>query len=228
MHGTDIATLRGELSTFSTSSADDVRAAEPGSPLPGEAADERLRVLQAVLSIASVGGYGALSLPLILSMAGVPRRSFNASFASPEDAFVVAHDRCVEQLLRAVRAAIDPEQAPGQQLRQGVQAAAAYLVADPARADALMLEVHVAGGRALRSQEEAVDVLVGQVRAVLGRAGIDDPQARRVASLGIGALREAIRARIARGELHLLPDVVGELVDAAFPLRSPTSATCRI
>ncbi len=219
MYGRDTAGSRWELSTHT--------AVSSGGGLVGGGAvagarsrTQRRQVLQAVLSIASIGGYESLSVSLILRTSGVPRRDFNAWFASPEDAFVAAHEQCMGQLVRVVRSAVDLADDPEQQLRQGLGAAVAYLVADPARADAVVLEVHVAGHRAVRSQESSLDDLVAAVRSVLIRTGIEEPIARRVARFGVGALREAIRTRVARGELHTLPGVVGELAAAAFPLRT--------
>ncbi|MBF6620102.1 MAG: TetR/AcrR family transcriptional regulator [Patulibacter sp.] len=180
-----------------------------------------------MLSITSASGYGALSVSEIIRTSGVSRRGFNAWFAGPEDAFVAAHDQCMGQLVDAVRAAIDADGVPEHQLRRGLQAAIEYVVADPARADAVLLEVHAAGHRAQRSQEAAVQELVAEAHAVLVRFGLEEPVARRLAPLGIGAVREAIRTRMTRGELHTLPGVVGELADAAFPLRSLDPSDCR-
>lgn len=204
-----------ELSTVSTELRDGDRR--------GISADERdrtqqYRVLQAVLRIASVGGYDSLSVAQVMRTSGVTRRGFNTAFASLEDAFVAAHDRCMEQLIDAVRAAIDVDDPPERQLRRGLEAAVAYLVADPARADAMLIEVHVAGHRARRQHETAVQQLTSEARGVLVRCGLETAMAERLASLGIGAVREAIRSRMSRGELHTLPAVTGDLADAAFPL----------
>lgn len=222
MTSTDHGEITGapwELATFTTGPRDRIEPSAASSTHEERERVQRHRVLQAVLSIASVGGYGTLSTALILRTAEVPRRSFNAWFSTAEEAFLVAHARCLEQLGGAVRAAIETGGGPEHRLRQGLRAAVEHLVADPARADAMVLEAHVAGRRALRQNEAAIEALVVEVHALLVQAGLADPVAHRMALTGVGALREVIRARIVRGELHTLPTVVGELVEAAFPLR---------
>lgn len=218
-----------ELSTVSGAIGDVDRPPGTGHRVADRALSQR-RVLQAVLSIVAVSGYGSLSVATIIRTSGVSRRGFNMCFSSSEEAFVAAHDQCMGQLVGVVRSAIDVDDVPEQQLRRGLRAAVDYLIADPARAEAVLMEVHVAGHRARKSHEHAVEALVTEAYSVLVRCGFDEPLARRLSRLGIGALREAIRSRITRGELRTLPAVVDELSDAAFPLRAigaprPLSAT---
>lgn len=218
MGGADTTESQWELSTYAA--PPDSVTSEQIHRLGRAAASPQYRmILQSVLMITSAGGYGALSAGEIIRTSGVSRRGFNAWFGTAEEAFVAAHDQCMDQMVRAIRTAIDDDGVPEAQLRRGLRAVVEYLVADPARADAMLIEVHAAGQRALRSHEAAVEQIVTEARGVLLRAGLESDLAWQLARFGIGALREAIRARMARGELHTLPHVVEELVDAAFPLR---------
>lgn len=215
MGGTDNPEGRWELSTFSVPPKGDT-----ARPNGGSAERRQHRVLQAALSIVSSGGYERLSTRLIVSTSGVSRRGFNAWFSTAEEAFVAAHDQCMDQMIGAATSAIEEAEQPEDQLREGFRAVTEYLVADPARADAMLIEIYAAGYGALRRHEAAVERLVLEAEAVLERAGLDEPLARHLARFGIGALREAIRTRMVRGELHTLPDLVTELADAAFPLQT--------
>lgn len=219
MYGTQTTGTSWELTSFGIGSVGRSGTAVDGSTRTERERAQRHRILQAVLSIASIGGYGTLSAALILRTADVPRRAFNTWFSTAEDAFVASHARCIEQLGAAVRAGIDPDGDPMQRLRQGLEAAVEHLIADPARAYVIVVEAHVAGGEALRQNESAIEAIVAEVHELLVQAGVADPAAERIARTGVGALRETFRARIARGELHVLPAVAGTLVEAAFPLR---------
>lgn len=184
--------------------------------------EQRARILDATLSIASVAGYSEMSIAAILAYADVQRRTFNALFRDKEDAFLTAYRAVVRELSAALAAADDPSADASSRVSAGLTAAIAFLRADPVRAEIVALEVHVAGPNAVGLLRDAVAALVDRTTALLTDAGVDDAlRARLQAELAIGALHDVLRSAVFRGELDRLPALVPDLARTAFPALAP-------
>lgn len=182
---------------------------------------QRSRILDATLSIATVAGYAELSIASILALAQVQRRTFNGMFGGKEDAFLAAYRDLVGQLAGQLVAAYDAEAAPSERVVDCLDAVVTFLLADPVRAEFVLLEVHAAGVNAVGLQRSALDVLVDRTAAMLAEAGVgDDGRARLGAEFAIGAVHETLRASMHRGELDRLPEQTPDLARAAFPMLS--------
>lgn len=186
---------------------------QPVGPSP-----QQLRILRATMCVTAVGGYSSLSTAAITAVAGVSRPTFRRWFASPEAALLAVHDACVAQLSRRIEETDDADLSASERLEAWLATTVDYLTADPVRAETLMVEVHSVGSIVLSAQEEALAVLIARVADVLIAEGIGPVHARRGARLGIGAVRDALRTRIALGLLDELPSLVPELAAAAFPM----------
>lgn len=189
------------------------------SPRTALARQQRARILDATLNIASVAGYAELSITSILTLAQVQRRTFNGMFAGKEDAFLAVYQEVVRELAVQLSAAYDADAAPSDRVVACLHAAVAFLLADPVRAEFVMREVHVAGANAVDLQQAAVEVIVDRTAAMLAEVGVGDAgRARLGAEFAVGAVHDALRSSLHRGELDRLPELVPDLARAAFPM----------
>lgn len=188
--------------------------------------DQRARILDATLSIASVAGYGEMSIAAILGLAGVQRRTFNAMFRGKEHAFLAAYGTLVRELTLRIARADDPAADPSVRVARCVATTVDYLRADPVRAEILLLEVHAVGPSAVALLQALVDRFVDGATALLAEPGVDDGlPARLRAELGVGAMHDVLRAAVFRGELDRLPTLAPQLARTAFPaLAAPALA----
>jgi AcrR family transcriptional regulator len=188
--------------------------------------DQRARILDATLSIASVAGYAEMSIAAILGLAGVQRRTFNAMFRGKEDAFLAAYGTLVRELTFRIARSDDPDTDPPVRVARCVATTIDYLRADPVRAEILLLEVHAVGPSAVALLQALVDRFVDGATALLAEPGVDDDlPARLRAELGVGAVHDVLRAAVFRGELDRLPALAPQLARTAFPaLAAPAFA----
>lgn len=178
----------------------------------------RDRILDATLNIVGVAGYSELSVSSITELAGVTRQAFYALYESPEAAFLDTYRDAVGGMLEQLAATHDAECEPDVGLSQGLEAAVDYLVAEPVRAALVLVEVHAAGAAAVEIQQRALNAVTDGVVELLERSGIARVDAERGARFGVGAVNEALRARITRGDLQDLAAIVPDLSATAFPM----------
>lgn len=178
----------------------------------------RDRILDATLNIVGVAGYSELSVSSITDLAGVTRQAFYALYESPEAAFIDTYRDAIGGMLERLGATHDVESDPAGGLIKGIEVAIDYLVAEPVRAALVLVEVHAAGAAAVEIQQRALNAVVGGVTELLERSGISTIDAQRGAQFGVGAVNEALRARITRGDLQDLASIVPDLSATAFPM----------
>lgn len=178
----------------------------------------RDRILDATLNIVGIAGYSELSVSSITELAGVTRQAFYALYESPEAAFLDTYRDAIGGLLERIAATRDAEADLDTGLLDGIEAAVGYLVAEPVRAALLLVEVHAAGAAAVELQQKALSAVVAGTAEMLEGSGIDPLNAARGARFGVGAINEALRTRITRGDLQDLPAIVPDLRVTAFPM----------
>lgn len=178
----------------------------------------RDRILDATLNIVGVAGYSDLSVSSITELAGVTRQAFYALYESPEAAFLDTYREAVGGMLEQLAATHDAECESDVGLTRGLEAAVEYLVAEPVRAALVLVEVHAAGAAAVEIQQRALNAVADGVAELLERSGIARLDAERGARFGVGAVNEALRARIARGDLQDLAAIIPDLSATAFPM----------
>lgn len=178
----------------------------------------RDRILDATLNIVGVAGYPELSVSSITELAGVTRQAFYALYESPEAAFLDTYRDAINGLLAQLAATHDAESEPDRGVIRGLEAAVDYLVAEPVRAALVLVEVHAAGAAAVEIQQRALNAVADGAAELLERSGVPAIDAERGARFGVGAVNEALRARITRGDLHDLASIVPDLSATAFPM----------
>lgn len=175
------------------------------------ARNQRERIIAAVAQVASVHGYGEMSVQHIVREAGVSRRTFYEQFKNKDQAFLAAYDGASGLLIASIRHAIDAESTPETKVSAGFGAFLELLAASPAFAKMCIVEVLAAGPEAIarraRTMEEFTRMFEEGAQEALG----DAAPSPLIAETIVGGVYETVYRRIARGEtaelLKLLPDL---------------------
>ena len=183
-----------------------------GQPRDPLAARQRERILDATERLIAERGCAGVSIEAIVKLARVSSVTFYEHFAGKEECFVAAFERAVEETRGELREAVPDELPWPEQVRAGLEALLAAIVAEPARARMCLVEAGV-GGPELRARfDAALDAAAPKLRE--GRA-LDSsppglPETLEEATLGGIAwlLRERLEEDDADGVEALLPRLV--------------------
>jgi AcrR family transcriptional regulator len=179
---------------------------------------QRERILLATLEVAGDSGFQALTVDQIIAAAGVSRRTFYDHFANRDAAFVAAYDAVVDRVLAHVGDACTEADGFADRLHRGLEALVDVLVAEPAIARAVVVEVLAssAPGPARR------DKVLRRFASMLDEAAADTPPGRSrptsplTASTVVGGINEVVATRLVRGHAAELPSLVPDLVYSAL------------
>jgi AcrR family transcriptional regulator len=184
------------------------------------ARNQRERIIAAVAQVASVHGYGEMSVQHIVREAGVSRRTFYEQFKNKDQAFLAAYDGASALLMASIRTALDAESAPETKVSAGFGAFLELLAASPAFAKMCIVEVLAAGPEAIarraRTMEEFTSMFEEEFKVV--REGADEISSPSplIAETIVGGVYETVYRRIARGETTELPKLLPDLVESAL------------
>src|SRR5947209_1291272 len=115
-------------------------------------ANQRERILDAIVDVTSLAGYASMSVEDIIATAGVSRRTFYDTFSSKEDAFLAALDAVAAQVVDRVRAASSINESFCGCVRDCLAAVLGFVVEEPRYA--LIVEVLAAGPGAIQRRNE--------------------------------------------------------------------------
>ncbi len=161
------------------------------------ARSQRTRLIQAVSVSVAEKGYAATTLNEVIKHARVSRTTFYERFADKEDLFVAAYERSVRAHVRAIVEAFRQHDETLPALGAGARAYLQVLADEPAFTRAFIVEVRLAGRRALETHDRLMGMyagLLGHVASLLdrehpGRAPISEPVLR-AATAGVENLVE--------------------------------------
>ncbi len=162
--------------------------------------DERTRLLQAVLRLATRENYRELSGPQIADEANVPIDAFCELFASKSECFLAALDMIGDELLAL---AADPDLVSTdwpRAVRRVLAELMRYLADHPLHARTLAQEAFFAGKDALDRTVE----LSRSIATLLTEGGPARPQGGLTAEAVAGAIWHTIRCQVAGGRIQLL------------------------
>ena len=169
----------------------------------------RERILHAVASIASEGGFPALSIPAISARAGISNEAFYENFTDKLDAFLTvcreASDHALAPTVEAFQAAPTwPEAA-----RDSITALLRFIATDPIFARIAFFEILTGGPAAIDLAERSLDAF-----GLLFEPGHEQyPDVPRVVSEAIvGGLWNVMQYEIGHGRTAQLPELAPELV----------------
>jgi AcrR family transcriptional regulator len=173
-------------------------------------ANQRERILDAIVDVTSLAGYSAMSVEDIIGAAGVSRRTFYDHFKSKEGAFQAALDDVSERLLERIRAALDASETFTDGVRDSLAAFLGFLAGEPRYADLLIVEVLAAGSAAIERRNELMRAFAETMKRGAERAHGRQPPELTAETL-IGGIFEVVYSRVLDGrtaELQgLLPDL---------------------
>ena len=180
------------------------------------ARNQRERIIAAVAQVASVRGYGEMSVQHIVHEAGVSRRTFYEQFKNKDQAFLAAYDGASGLLMASIRTAVDAETTPERKISAGLGAFLELLAASPAFAKMCIVEVLAAGPEAIsrraRTMEEFTTMFLEGTRATLG----DATPSPLIAETIVGGIYETVYRRVSRGETAELPKLLPDLAESAL------------
>lgn len=187
-----------------------------GLPREFIAEHQRGRLVEAIAESLDEHGYDGTTVSAISSRAGVSKSDFYAHFSSKDECFFAAYDEAVERLRGDVLAACKGQEEWAEGVCAGLAAVLADLVAEPARANLLLVEGLRAGpgvyGRFQGAVESFVPLLRG--RAPAGTSAGRPPEAADEAV--IGGIASLLGRRVLAGETDRLQRFFPELAEFAL------------
>lgn len=176
------------------------------------AANQRSRILAAVVSSVGSVGYRAATVEQIVTEAGVSRKTFYQHFANKDEVFLAAYDdgagRIIEQVEREYAAHDDFASSVRASLDNCLRAFAA----EPDLAKMLVVEVFAAGTAALARRNEILSRLTGLIEERTRDLAFGTPGSRLTVETIVGGVLEVIYNRVQGGEAHLLPELLPDLL----------------
>jgi len=191
-------TPRGELNRF-----DESRERQAG--------ETRRKIHEAMLVTCGEKGYRRVAVQDVIESYGGNRVQFYRHFSSKADCYAGAHEDEIERLQARILAAASAESGWRQALRAGLDEIGRYAEERPLLARGLLVEVHVAGGPALRRQAEVRDRLVAAIDAARREPGPRPSPPPITAQFMAGAVESTLTAALAAGEPAAFTAAVPEL-----------------
>ena len=180
------------------------------------AANQRERILSAVVQATAELGYADMSVETIIARAGVSRRTFYEHFKNKEVAFLAAYDAVVDQIVRRVQRAYLQQATALERLRAGLGAYLEFLASEPEIARMGVVEVLAAGPRALARRNDALqlfaEIIEDNIRQLV--PSIHRPEL--TAETIVGGIYEIVFSRILAGRTAELPGMTDHLLIAVL------------
>jgi AcrR family transcriptional regulator len=190
------------------------RQLPPGKNVQGRGfvvANQRERLLDAVADIASLAGYGAMSIEQICGTAGVSRRTFYDMFGGKDDVFIAALDGVIAELSQLVRDAYDANGTFAGGVRDCLAAFLRFVNEQPRLADLLLIETAAAGPAAVERRHEMLRQFAEMLRDG-GERLLGGPQPPILtAETIVGGIYEVVYSRVIAGEAAELPALLSDL-----------------
>jgi AcrR family transcriptional regulator len=175
------------------------------------AEETRDSILEAMLEICGEKGYRRVAVQDVIDRYGGNRVQFYRHFASKADCYATAHEietaRLSERILGAARA--ESGWRPG--LRAGLVELARFAEQRPLFARGLLVEVHVAGGPALRGRAEAHARFAKAIDRGRREAGDEHSPPAITAEFMVGAIESTVSSALVAGDPQAFTAAVPEL-----------------
>lgn len=172
----------------------------------------RERILEAVLVVSGERGYEQIAVQDVIEAARASRATFYKHFKDKDDCFAQAYGDASEWIYRRLTGIARRQPSWREGLRAGLAELLEFCAAQPFLARALIVEVHAAGGAALREHEQLLERLAGAIDAA--RAEIPSGQAPPAvtASFMVGAIETLLRAKLMSDEPETAPEMLPGLL----------------
>jgi AcrR family transcriptional regulator len=174
------------------------------------------RMIEAMAAAVARKGYAGTTVGDVVADAGVSRKTFYEHFSDKEECFLAAFDAGVDALLEGIVAAQPEEDSWRGVLRARVRGYLGVLAARPGFARTLLIEVYVAGPRALDRQQRVqarFEELLASLHAETRREYPDLPVPPDVVwTAAVGAVNEVVSQQVRQGDEDRLPELEDDLV----------------
>jgi AcrR family transcriptional regulator len=167
------------------------RRLRPGPGVPREvvAADQRRRLMAAMVVLADARGYPALRVDDLIAQAGVSRGAFYEQFRGQDDLLLAAVGEIGALALRDAETAFERGGTPEVRLAAAIAALVDFALAQPAAARLWLVDAYGAGPAAVDVAERGI----GGVRELVERATGLEPA---IAQALTGAVHRAVATRL--------------------------------
>jgi AcrR family transcriptional regulator len=191
-------TPRGELTRFDESRE-------------RQAAETRAVMHEAILAVCGEKGYRRVAVQDVIDRYGGNRVQFYRHFSSKADCYAAAFDEEVDRLQARVLESAAAESGWRLELRAGLEEVARFAEERPLVARGLLVEVHVAGGAALRRRSEVHDRVVAAIDSARREAGPRPSPPPITAQFMAGAIESTLAGALAVGDPATFAAAIPEL-----------------
>lgn len=182
------------------------------------AANQRERILSAVVQATAELGYTDMSVEAIIARAGVSRRTFYEHFRNKEDAFLAAYDAAVHQQARCIRRAYFRQTTVRERLRAGIRAYMQFMASEPELARMCIVEVLAAGPQAIARRNEAMRMFAEIIEDNIHELIPGCQRAALTSETIVGGIHEVVFSRILANRIDELPGLADDLLVAILML----------
>lgn len=200
------------------------RKLAPGYRLPPEsvARNQRWRLMAAMVAAVAEQGYEKTTVGRIVELSGVSRTAFYRHFSDKEDCFVAAVDAVIGFARAAATEAHDKGGTWSDRLVSALHGLIEQAAAQPAAARACLIDVYVAGPRAVEHVDRGATayerwILEGHKES----PDCLEPDPLVVRGI-IGGTRKAIAHRLRLGQEAALPELAAQLTEWALTYETPS------
>ena len=190
-------TPRGELARFDASREQ-------------QAGETRHEILLAILATCGEKGYRRVAVQDVIERYGGNRVQFYRHFSSKADCYAAAYEEEIDRLQARVVAAATAAGSWRLGLRAGLDEVARIAEQGPLVARGLLVEVHVAGGPALRRRAQAHERLVAALDGGRGEGAVPSPPEITAQFMG-GAIESTLVGALAAEDPGAFTAAVPEL-----------------
>ncbi len=163
-------------------------------------ADQRERLLQALVELVDEHGWAGVRISELVSRAGVSRRSFYEHFRNKEECLLAAFDESVRRLTERMVAAYDPRMEWQEQVQAIVGAVFAATLERPNAMRLVCVDIGAAGPAGLERWSRGAALFERYLREVFAQAPGEGTIPEPVAKAVVGALRKIMYSRVAEGQ----------------------------
>lgn len=193
----------------------------PGHSPEEVAADQRARILGAMVELVAERGYDAVAVSDLARRARVSTKTFYELSRGKQNCLLEAHDEITERAARRIEAGQTGEVDWRRRSRLALTALAAVIVENPDAARLACLEASAAGLGALERMRDAKATFEAVVADCLATDPEGPSVGPAVATGIVMGLMQVVRARLIAGREDELPGLVEELFEWASALCAP-------
>jgi AcrR family transcriptional regulator len=193
----------------------------------GTIANQRRRLLAAMVEATSRHGYAATTVAELTQLSGVGTGAFYQCFASREECFLTGVDTLYAEGMRRVKVGYRREGTWEERIRAAFGELVDLLVSEPAASRMCLVDVFEAGAAGAERAERGAAGFEVLVRQSIGH---DEARGELPAAIVAGVVRGIqmlIHDRLRRGAAGELPDLMEELVEWGLTYRTPPLALRR-